>query len=649
MALLQDPLLPVVGQWLEKIRKGQEFKGKRFQKDANEGVRYFVGPYQWMYGAESRRTDRHFRQTFDDEDDAEIPAPRFQMTVNKVAELVQIFGPVLYHKNPIRQVNPREYPLPDADLVSAFGANPGTQLYLQSMMQQGTQAQAVDKTRARLIEYYLNYTPTALDLKTESRWAIDEALIKGLGLLWVEPYLPPGGGPKLIGSFYDTVDNLVVDPDGPNLRFSKWIARRRIMPVWEAERKFGLAPGSLRGQGETVNRQAEIDAHPDGQYLRQTGQTNDLIVFWEVYSKMGMGGRLQGQIDAPLADMLEPYGDYCYLAVAQGTNYPLNVPNEVWDLDPATAQQQIMQRVQWPTPFWADDGWPFADLSFHAVPNDPWPMSHLAPGMGELKFLNYMWSFMAGKIRITCRDFIAILEEAGEDVRELLLRGTDFEIIKIKGSSGKSIQDLVQFLQHPPFQTDMWRIVEAVGELFDKRVGLTELMYGMSARQDRSATESATKRDAMNIRPDDMANRVEDWMSVVARMEAFALRWHCQGSDVGVIMGPVGSALWDQLVAPASLSELLHSLQYRIESGSVRKPNRERDAQNAKDVLQTLLPFYEGMAMNAGVVAPFNQSVTLWCKSIELKPDGLLLPQPPPPQQGPPQQGPPPGNGGPPR
>jgi hypothetical protein len=49
-------------------------------------------------------------------------------------------------------------------------------------------------------------------------------------------------------------------------------------------------------------------------------------------------------------------------------------------------------------------------IYFHDVPNDPWPMSHLAPGMGELKFLNWAYSFIAGKIRIECRDFIAILK-----------------------------------------------------------------------------------------------------------------------------------------------------------------------------------------------------------------------------------------------
>lgn len=641
MDSLANPLQPVVTFWLNAVRKGLEFKGRRFQQDANEGVKFFVGPYEWIYGAQTRRTDRHFRQTFDDNDDSEIPPPRFQMTVNKCAELVQIFGPVLYHRNPQRQVNPREYPLPDQDLVDSFGGDPSSQMFLQVLWQQGMQARAVDRARARLLEYYLNYTPNALDLKTESRWAIDEAIIKGRGCLWTEIWQPPAGGARMVGSFYDSVDNLVVDPDMPTLRACKWVARRRVMPVWECERKFGLPEGSLRGTGESTNRQVEVNGRPEGQYMRAVGMTSDLIEFWEVYSKLGIGGRMMGMA-ADIAREVDQYGDYCYLAVSQGVPYPLNVPDGVWDGSPQAAMQQIYQRLQWAVPYWADDAWPVTAIDFHSVPNDPWPMSHLAPGMGELKFLNWAFSYVAGKIRISSRDIVAILEEAPEEVREVFLRGADYEIARIKGSNGRTIDQMIQFLQHPGFNKDIWSVIEAVSELFEKRTGLTELMFGMQSRQDRSATESATKREQMNVRPDEMANCVEDAMSEIARKEALAVRWGLTGQDVQTIVGPVGAAMWDRLITPADVNEMLYSLEYRVEAGSVRKPNRDRDAQNAKDLVQTLLPFYQALAQG-GFVQPFNEVVGRWAKTLDMKPEGLLLPQPAPPQAQPgqnPQQQP---------
>lgn len=628
---LSHPLLPVVTAWLSKIKLALDFKRKRFGADATDGMRFFTGPYDWLYGDESRKGDRHLKQVDGGDDDNEIPPPRFQMTSNKVAELVQIFGPVLYHRNPIRQVNPREFPLPDDDLMAAFGGNPQMTLPLQQMYQQGTIAQATDKTRAKLLEHYLNYTPDALDLKSESRSAIDEGIIKGMGLLMTEVYTD-AVGTKLVGSFYKTVDDLVIDPDMPTRDTATWVALRSCRPVWEVERKFGMPKGSLKGNQSSANLNAETDVHPDGQYLRAVGQTNDLLVYWEVYSKNGLGGRLKGVADW-IRDPLESYGDYCYLAIADGIQSPLNIPQQVWDMQAQQGQQEILKRIQWPTPYWADGSWPFEALAFHEIPNDPWPMSHIAPGMGELKFLNWAYSYVAGKIRISSRDFIAILDEASDSLRATITHGADYEVIRLKGSHGKSINEIVQFLQHPGMNNDIWKVIEAVADQFEKRVGLTELMYGQSARQLRSAEEASIKSSQMSVRPDEMANKVEDWMSRVARKEALCARWHLQPQDVAPVMGPAGTQLWAQFITPVHPSQLLHSLEYRIEAGSVKKPNQERDAANAQQMAQMLMPFYQQLALTVGLVGPFNTLLEFLGKTINMKVDGMLIPQPQQPIQ----------------
>lgn len=632
-----DPMLPIVGQWMAKVRSAHDFKGKRFGKDADEGMKFFSGPYDFLYEGKNRQSDRHFKQEFSDDEDGEIPAPRFQMTLNKTAELVQIFGPVLYHRNPNRMVTPREFPLPGPDLMAAVGQDPTMQMFFQQGLMQGQQLRAIDKVRAKLLEYYLNYTPNALDLKTESRWGVVEALIKGAGCLWTEQYDPPAGTAKMVGSFYDTIDNLGIDPDAKTIKDATWIYKRVCEPVWKAERRFNLPPGYLKATAESANNAAEVEAHPEGAYLRATGQTCDLIVYYCIYSKCGLGGRLTG-IDPWILPESERYGDYCYLCIANGVNHPLNINPTLFDIPEEQGFQEIYKAIQWPVPYWADGEWPVSMLGFHSIPNDPWPMSHLAPGMGELKFLNWAYSYVAGKIRISSRDIIAILEEAPETVKTAILHGADYEVIRIKGSAGKSINEIVQFLKTPEFQQSIWNVIEAIEAQFEKRVGLTELAYGMSSRQDRSATESASKRDQMNVRPDDMANCVEDWMSEVARKEAIAIRFLLTGQDVSNIMGPTGSMLWDRFITPSDPGELLYSLEYRIEAGSARKPNKDRDDANAKDLAGMLLPFYEQIAMGSGVVGPFNAVLAMYCKAKDMKPDELLLPQPPPPQM------PPPGN-----
>ncbi|HET6575199.1 MAG TPA: hypothetical protein VFG68_16450, partial [Fimbriiglobus sp.] len=329
--------------------------------------------------------------------------------------------------------------------------------------------------------------------------------------------------------------------------------------------------------------------------------------------------------------VLDGFGDFCFLAVCDECPYPLNVPSGV--LNAVDGGELARRAVQWPTPFWADDGWPFTPISFHSVPNDPWPLSHLAPGMGELKFLNWLYSFIASKIAVTSRDFIAAKESLSEEVLSVIKSGRDLELIKLNHEHG-TINDVIGFLQHPQFNKDIWAVAEAVSAQFDRRTGLTELMYGMSARQMRSAEEANVKSSAMNVRPDDMANKVEDAMGAVAKAEALAARWHLTPNDVKPVLGGVGAWYWGQFVYTADPAEIVHGLEYRIEAGSAKKPNRDRDADNIAQVIQTVFQPLVQIGTMTGDFSAANAILREWGKSMEMDFDrlGILFPNLPPPQ-----------------
>jgi hypothetical protein len=635
---MDSPFRPICSHWVNKIQKALDFKKDQFQKDADECMRFFSGPYEFMYGLKYSRASDSFTYTGGDD---KTPKPAFAMTVNKAAEMVQLFGPALYHRNPTRTVNPRKTPelppgITQMMAMSQMGGMAGggmmqPQMDPQAMMlmqqQQQQMAMEVDYTRSVLLGHYLNVTPTSLNLKEESRKMIDEAIIKGMGVLWHEIYYPRGAQFKMVGSFHDTVDNLVIDPDCDTLTDAKWIARKCVHPVWQVEQEYGLAPGTLKGNMESTDQQVAVAGNPSAEYDRKRGLTNDLLCYWKVYSKMGMGSRLSG-IDKDTAQF-DVFGDYVYLAVCENHDFPFNLPPEAM-ADP----EQVSQRLQWETPFWADDAWPFTPLSFHWVPKRVWPMSHLKPGLGELKFINWAYSFLAGKIRTACRDLVAVAKSAGEELKRVLVEGTDYELIEIEKAHG-TISEAVQFLQHPPFHGDIYKVIAAVEENFEKRVGLTELMYGQSSSQYRSAAEAQVKSDQLAIRPDDMANKVEDAMSEVARHEAFAARWNLDGTDVMPMLGQVGAQLWDQIIAATDPSVLLHQIEYRVEAGSARKPNKDKQIADANAAMQTLFtPFYE-YAMATGQVNQVNALLTLWCKAQDIEPGPFLLTVPPMPAPAP--------------
>ena len=500
-----------------------------------------------------------------------------------------------------------------------------------------------DGLKSVLLEAYLNWTPIEFKLEVEARMAIDEALIKGRGCLWTELYSPPGTEMKVVRSLWDSTDHLLCDPDAHSFQKCQWIAKKCIAPVWQVERDFGLRQGSIKGNFESQAKQSDILGDEDGEYDRKRGLTNDLLIYYKIYSKMGIGGRLEGILKT-LRGPLEMFGDYAYLVIADGIPYPLNLSPDVSN-DPAFRSDPtaVYSRLAWPTPFWGSDDWPVSVIDFHTVHNCPWPMPHLKAGMGELKFLNWCMSFLMGKIRTTSRDFIAIKKEAGEEIKASILEGRDLTLIELENTHG-TISELVQFLQHPEVNGDIWKMIDAVEANFDKRVGLTELMYGQQgATQIRSAQEASLRNQNMNVRPDDMRKQVEGWMACVGAKEAIAARYHLIAQDVQPVLGDMGAWAWTQFVGTRDMNIACRQLEYRIEAGSTARPNKELERQTMNDAFVSLAPVLQNYGQVTMDMAPLNNLLSDYAKSLDLDPARYQLraPAPMPVQPGmdPSQQG----------
>lgn len=647
---------PLCRLWLDKVQKAKDYKRDQFQKTADECFDFYH-PESGNFNKLVYQGDAHASNGVG----SDAQTPSFQMTLCKMFEVVSIFGPLLYAQNPMRQVNPRE---PVAIPPTAI---PDLQLWMLTQ-QQEQQRTNLDALKSMLLSAYLNWTPSELGLKDESDLGIKEALIKGRGCLWTGTITPPGSKTKMVGSFYDSVDFLFIDPDAEELSKAWWICRQICQPIWAVERRFGLKKGSLKGAYESANMQVEVESNRK-RLDRERGRTNDLMVYYEIYSRMGVGGRLSGsgvsRADSGLmpgdlqeySDLLDPLvGDFTYLVVARGVNFPLNLPPEVQDLpmigdgSPQDGEKHIKERLAWPVPFWADPNkgagilWPVSVLDFHTVPRSPWPQSILKAALGELRFLCWAYSFVAGKIKNTLRDIVAIMKEASEQLKVTVLEGVDLSMVLLD-TTNRDIREAVQILQFPQMNADIWKIIAAVETNFDKRVGLNEIFYGTSQmKQDRSATESDIKSQNQNIRPDDMAKRVEAWMTEVARKEGIAARMVLEPEDILPVLGVTASALWALHVSSKDLA-CMHELEFRIEAGSTKKPNRERDMANADSAMQILLPIFNQFAQGTGQLGPINSLIAYWCKTRDLPAALFQLPLPPPPDPAAAAGGPPPPGG----
>lgn len=627
---MEHPLRELCAKWLELIKKAKKHKKEQFGDDAAECMKYLMGPYDFMYEKEYHSGDKAGAFKYGgNSEEFDLPQPSFKMTCNVVAEMIQIFGAVLYHKNPDRLATPRKLPdLPQGLLGDPN--DPNTQ-QMEMMLQQelATQKQR-DEARAKFIEWYLNYTPTELDLKQHSRLAIDECVAKGMGVMWTEIYKPPGSSIKLVGSFYDTVDYLHIDPDAEHRMDAQWSCRERLRPVWEMERDWGLPTGTLRAHMESYTQQADTNSTDDGDYERKRGTTNDLICYYEIYSKMGIGGRIKDAVPKELREVLEQFGDYCYLVIADGVPYPINLPPQV---QAQADMEEVFSRLEWPTPFWLDDSWPWTEFVFHDVPRHLWPMSHLKPALGELQFLNWAYSFIAARVRLSGRDFLAIMDGVGEDLVDTILHGKDMTLLKIKEHFGKSINEIVTFLQHPEMNKDIFAVLEIIQHQFEKRTGLTELIYGFSTKQMRSAQEAQLKGEHLQIRPDDMADKIEEAMTMLSRKEALAARWHLTAQDIAPLMGQAAAMLWEQLVMSTDPYAMTHQLEYRIEAGSTRKPNRDKKVAALEQAMGQMGQFLLQYAQATGYITPLSNLMQDWATNIGLDAERYALPISPPPEQ----------------
>ena len=592
----------VTAHWMRQLERAKKYKEEVFARYGRECMSYFTGPKSW-----DELMGRDYIPP------GEFPDLTFKMHVNKAFEFVKIFGPSLYYANPVRTVKPRA----PVQVPGQFFADP----FLFQQTAQLEQARvAIDGIRSILIEAYLNWTPSRYKLDVESRLAIDEALLKGRGLLWTELTESPDGAFRAIRSVFDSVDHLLVDPDATSVGRAKWIARRCIQPIWEVERDYGLRRGALKGNMESMAVQADVAVDPDMQYRRAMGYTSDLIIFYQVWSKMGIGGRIAGSNPNLRTPLDEIFGDYSYLVIADTARFPLNLPPELVN-DPERYDDTV-RAAKWPIPFHDDDKWPFTELDFNTIFNSPWPMSTLLAAQGKLRFLNWAFSFLSGHLHNATRDFVAMKKSLPEEIKTAILSGKDLTILELEHDHGL-ITDAIQFLQHPEVNGDIWTYIEAVSNAFDKRVGLTPQMYGGDddSTQPRSAAESNLRNVGTGIRPDDMATQVEAWQSEVAVKEAFCARYLLGGKDVSICLGPLAAMAWSQYVFTTDTAEAFHELEYRIEAGSTRKPNKEFQVRQMTEAMQVLLPVFQTYAQGTGDLKPMNNLIADYCKSRDLDPN----------------------------
>ena len=617
-------LKPLVSAWLAKFGAAEQTK-KRWKEVSDECVMYYSKSAAAMWSPEYTR--KFWKG---------IKAPRFQLSLNKAYEYVAIFLPNLFWEVPHRTVTPKG----KLDFPEELFQDPSMAAIYQQLMPQQQMLWYESNVRAMLMQEWLNYTPSetpdgGLGMQTEL--GLLDGLLKGRAAMVARVFQKEGSNRNITGHVRISPNDLLTDPGSSSFGASKWIAIRHEEYHWEVERRFNLPEGYLKGRAslESLWRSGELSTDdPNGTY-RNAGLTNDIVVWYEVYSKMGPGCR-STSMESTVRDHLEKeIGDYAYLAICPSCPYPLNCTSEQMRNLPTSA---IKQKFAWPIEFYRDDRWPVEIMDFFADPDSSWPVPPLGPALGELKLLNFPVPWATNRVWSSSRDFWSVASQNIDDYRQYLLEGEDQCIIPCP-IGVDDVRKAVQILSQPETRQDLWKVIEIAENLFDKRTGLTETAFGRNENgtQNRTAEETIAKSRAVGVRPEFMAKKVVAWQSEIAASEANLARAFVTPDDVIDRVGPLGAALWERYVMSSDPDVIARQMTFSVGAASIRRPNRDKDVAN----LQQVMPIFAQPAIQYGFTTgdftAYNTLVKKWAELHDADLDGAMLSPLPPPQPLPPE------------
>lgn len=515
-------------------------------------------------------------------------SPDFKVTINKVYELVSIYGPHLYGQDPVRNATPRRFGKP---------------------------------ALAQIFDLLLNYTPSEFGLKMNSEEAISDALISGRGVMFT--------GIDRKSGFPITVQessaNIFVDPSQRKWYDGYFIMRvRRDVPLWKIARMFGKDKAKRLAEGEAGRGNEFFGFFPS---LREdtfdaeekTGEpikTYDAprATYVEVYSKMGVGPRgvrLAGDDDAYLTG--EDGSDNTVIVYVPKSNV-------------------ILHLGDWPIPFWADHGaysWPTSFFDPGENRDRTWPISIITPALGEQRWLNWGASYMLAQTKTASRNIFVAGSDIPPGLENALKGNKNWIVAKADRENPDDIGRYLQRIELPEISAQFIEMLRYAEDLFEKRTGLYEIMYGQSRKQYRSATEASLKGQYTQARIDAVVDRVERWQAQIARKEAIAARWLLSAEQLLPIVGPELAQQW-QGYQKGDLENVIREFDYRVVPGSMAKQTPRRRAAIASERLERFGPLW----MQTNNLQALNEAIKEWeAANGNPHPEKYAIQQMPPPEE----------------
>jgi hypothetical protein len=638
---------PIVDEWSHLINRAILAKN-RFNERADQIMSFFSGGPGAMW-----RPD--FLTRFMGGTQA-ITAPKFKITSNIAYENVAIYLPLLYWEMARRKYVPSKSV--NLDYRTLAAGNPEAEAFYEQIAQRQAMQDARKEMRSHLIEHILNYFQEEQPwggLSSHSECALFEMLTKGCGFLRTEAYQYPFSDRTLVGSFFESVDDVLVDGDctDPLWETANWIAIRHQTLVRDTEELFHMPEGMLDEYATvTSNNAAYLAAQGTPGPVKGSGHiVRNVIEWYEIFSRAGFGNRLAGKRSPPIDPAFDRargqvrVGNqlvddrFVYLCICKKCPYPLNLPAPFFD-DMRADNEWVKVQTDWPTEYWRDNKWPVQMIYQHPHSGkSAWPEAMLSPALGEMACLNILMSGWIQQAYEGKQLVGAYWKGAIENIQDLKAGLSTWVEINPEFAAGmpgvaKGIDDVLSWLKRPELNASLPQAIEFVSQMVKRRTGLMDEMYGQNTgAEPRSAAAYEGKMNTVNIRPEYLQKRVAAWQSRVADSEVFCMYTHVDGArDLPEQLGPLGVAAYKTLITDEEPEHILHGSKAVVLASDIRRPNKSKDMADLQGLVQYLLPICSEYMFQNNKPGPLNQFIRAYEDAGEIDLN-LQFPEPQPPDE----------------
>ncbi len=423
----------------------------------------------------------------------EDDATAFRAKISKAAEYVEIIGPYLYQNNPVYEVTPKKFAYPECVARNAWEAQ------------------------------YLDWAAKEQDLYTQAMRTTNEALVYGRGVMWTGYDTRK----KCVSHTYDSVSNLIIDPDAQCLGDANIKFRVRLKARHELLQLFPDQEAMIKDLPKATDLPSHLKAG--------NNPISDLIQYVEAYARVGVSRWLP-------------------LSAQTDDDSPIKVT--------MTMEGKIIAQGPWEIPFWRDDLWPCTELDFRELPGQTWPAAPLQPALCWIKALNWVTTLYVRKSLFTSKTPLIAVERNGsgfeKDQLSRLIHGGAIETLKltINGSEPWKIDDFIKLLELPSGVADLERYLDVMGRNFADASGLTEfLATGSGDTQSRTAADVENKDQKSQTRIKHMVVQEEKFMTSLGRKARIAARYLEAPEDIAAIFGPQAGQEWGYLASPEEVAQ----------------------------------------------------------------------------------------------